>query len=74
MKEVLKPVVNKRTGKIHMGTVNTTTRKVLSTHCGKPVHEDYEERETMTKLTCAVCRTKIAGRATGYRYRRFRYR
>lgn len=63
-------VKNMNTGMIHWGTVDTATQTVTRTHCLKPMGDQYAPAIGET-VTCAVCRTKLAGKVVGYRSRAF---
>lgn len=61
------PVRNNNTGMIHRGSVDSESLRVTNIYCGKPVGEQYEPVKGVL-LTCAVCRTKLAGKIIGYKY------
>jgi hypothetical protein len=62
------PVKNNNTGKVHWGTVDTATNDVTRVSCGKPLNGQYTAAKG-EMLTCAVCKTKLAGTAIGYKYK-----
>ena len=67
------PVRNNNTGMIHRGSVDSKTQKVTNIYCGKPIGDQYEPVKGVL-LTCAVCKTKLAGKVIGYKYHRRRGR